>query len=52
MRLMLEEKRMRPIALTENFIPLELMPAFRASRLDQSAEVVVAKRAEDVALHE
>ena len=46
--LMLEEKWMTPLGVG-NFVPLKSRPAFRAAALGQAAQVVIAKRAENIA---
>jgi hypothetical protein len=47
---MLEEIRVLSLPLIEQLLPVERMPALRAARLDQSAEVVIAQGAKNVLL--
>jgi len=46
-RVVLEEVRVQPLGGIAQVVPLEPVPALRAARLRQAAEVVVAERAGD-----
>jgi hypothetical protein len=49
--MVLEQVRMRRSMLVEHLAPFKSISAFRAPRFDQPAQVVLAQRAEDLAIN-